>query len=143
MANAFTVRTYEMAVLDRINGANLYQGDRIDNFQTVLVGRLTFPDGHPLKAAGFLTEGYTLRFVAKPDVTLADDAPGVINVEMLPTDEDNAPLLILPAQTANIDFGLKTSIRYSYQIQISDGNENTYTLDWGVFTLLRDVAISA
>lgn len=143
MANAFTVRTYEMAVLDRINGASLYQGDRIDNYQTVLVGRLTFPDSHPLKAAGFLTEGFTLRFVAKPDVTLADDAPGVINVEMLPTDEDNAPLLILPAQTANIDFGLKTSIRYSYQIQISDGNENTYTLDWGVFTLLRDVAISA
>lgn len=142
MSVAVTVKTYTMEILPRLNGSSLYQGDRIDNYQAFLVGRSAYPTGHPLKSAGFLTAGYTTTFVAKTDPALADDDVGVISATMTPVDEDTASLLLLPGATSGIDFGYKSSLLYQYQIQISDGADSIYTLDWGTFHLIRDVALT-
>lgn len=129
----------EIATLD---GAQIKQGDRIDYFTLVFNARSLLGDGHPLKANGFLTTGYTVKFVAKPDIKLADDGAGVITATLTPTDADNAPLLLLPSATSGIVFGDRSTLEYVWDAQVSDGADHIYTMASGEFTLLRDVAIN-
>lgn len=126
-----------------LNGATLQQGDRIDFLRLTFSNRTSLEDGHPLKASGFSTAGYTVRFVAKPDITLADDGTGVIAATLAVIDADNASLLLLPSVTSGINFGTKSTIKYQWHAQVSDGSDYVYTLASGWFTLARDVAITA
>lgn len=128
--------------IESLNNAFLKQGDRIDYFKVIFNNRSKLEDGHPLKTNGFLTVGYTMRFVAKPDLRLADDGVGVISTVLTPDDADNAPLLLLPSATSGIVFGDRSSLDYHWDVQISDGADHVYTLATGSFTLLRDVAIN-
>jgi hypothetical protein len=139
---AVTVRSWELTVLERLHNVVLYQGDLIDNYQVVLVGRINLPDGHPLKTDGFLTAGYTTKFVAKAVLTQADTDAGVINVTLTPIDADNAALVIPPSATTSLDFGSRSQLRYYYQIQISNGSTVVYTIDSGNLYLARDVAVN-
>ena len=128
--------------IENLNNAFLKQGDRIDYYKVVFNNRSKLEDGHPLKANGFLTAGYTMRFVAKPDLRLADDGVGVISTVLTSEDADNAPLLLLPSATSGMVFGDRTSLDYHWDVQFSDGADHVYTLASGSFVLLRDVAIA-
>lgn len=130
-------------MITTLNNARIKQGDRIDSYTLVLNGRTSLDDGHPLKAQGLLTPDLVIRFVAKPDLSLADNGDGVINVTLTAADADNAPLVILPAATSAIVFGDRTEIEYSYDVQVSGGGVGPYTLDSGNFVLVRDVALTA
>ncbi len=131
-----------MTTIEKLDGATLKQGDRIDNFSFVFNNRSKLDAAHPLASNGYLTVGYTLRFVAKQNITLADDGTGVINTTLTPTDADNAPLLLLPSDTSGIVFGSNSVIPYVWDFQMSDGADHVYTLESGAFTLERDIALT-
>lgn len=128
--------------IENLNNAFLKQGDRIDYYKVIFNNRIKLEDGHPLKVNGFFTTGYIMRFVAKPDLRLADDGVGVISATLTPDNADSAPLLLLPSVTSEMVFGDRSSLDYQWDVQISDGADHVYTLASGSFTLLRDVAIN-
>lgn len=135
-----------MATLETLDGAKLKQGDRIDYYSIVMQGRTDLEASHPLRDDGLQTVGYTLRFVAKPDLSLADNDVSAINITVdtgaSGATADSAPLLILPSDTNTIVFGNNDQLNYFWDVQLSDGGDYIYTIATGGFTLIRDVALT-
>lgn len=131
--------------LETLNGASLEQGDYIDWLTTVFTNRADLPLTHDLAANGFNTPGFTTRFVAKTDLSLADNAPGVINNVLTPdpADDDNIAVIIERGDTINIDFGSLLKLPYTYEVSMSNGTDRVYSIDRGEFFLIRTVAADA
>lgn len=124
-----------------LNGDRLHQGDRIDYVYLQLLNRADLPAGHPLKASGLQASGFTARFIAKRDRTLANNAAGVINQTFTASSADTARLTLLPSATSSISFGSLRSLSYFWEVQL-EAADYTYTLAEGTLTLDRDIALT-
>ena len=130
-----------------LNGATLIRGDRYD-MSLSLTNLDSLVLGHPLKASGLQTSGYSLRLVAKPGKGIADDNALTINLpdsRFTITSSTAATYVFLPSDTSDIVMSSNTVV-YLYDIQIASDAEPenyTYTTESGSFILSKDVAISA
>ncbi len=128
--------------MDKLNGSIIIQG-QTKNFNLTL---LNPTEDHVLNPNGFNTSNYQIQFIAKQNLTDADNADDVINLPSsrftIATDGLIAEFSILPTDTSDINIGNKKTVTYEYEVWVESITQPTihsYPIESGKFTIQKSV----
>lgn len=127
-----------------LNKGVIRQGDGAPKyFEVEFTNLSSLASDHPLKAQGFLTSGYTIRFTVKrkpSDTAVLFSKSSGAGVTVSSSTIAYADLS--PADTRELDISTLLNVHYDWQIAKNDGTE-VYTMETGEFQITSDVGVTA